>query len=155
MPVREMNLVEVDTVGLQPLERLVDGIEDVGANELRGPATAEPLIGGASDHLGGEDDVVAVAARLHPVADDLLGAALRLRLRRDGIEFGRVEEVDAARKGQVHLLVAFLLGVLLAPRHGSEADFRDRKVRPAKAAVFHGATPGVLLKRRAQVRISF
>ena len=70
-------------------------------------------------------------------------------LRRDRVELGRVEEVDALVEGVVHLRVALGLGVLLAPGHGAEADQADIEVRAAEAAIFHGeAAPD----RRARAR---
>ena len=138
-PLREMDLVEVDIVGLQPLQRFVDRVENVGAHQLRRPVAAKPGARRAPHHLGGEDDLVAVLARLHPVADIGLGAPLRLRLGRDRIELGRVEEIDAAIEGEIHLGVAVGLGVLLAPGHGAEADRGNMDVGAAEAALLHGA----------------
>ena len=57
--------------------------------------------------------------------------------RRDRIQFGGVEEIDALVEGIIHLRVAFGLGVLLAPGHGAEADQADIQVGTAETAIFH------------------
>lgn len=137
--VGEMDLVEVDIVGLQPLQALVDGFLDLPAIDPSRPLiVAEPVIGRAADHLGGEDHLVAIAARLKPSADDPLGRALRLRRGRDRIELGRVEEVHALVERVIHLLMPLGLRVLLTPGHRARADRRDLEIGAAETAVFHG-----------------
>ena len=72
-----VDLVEVDPVGAQPPQRVLDRTDD--------PAPRVALLVGVLAHrvveLGGEDDVVAPAAG-ERLADDLLGLALRRRRRR-------------------------------------------------------------------------
>ena len=109
---------------------------DMGAAEAAG-AAAEPLHVGAAHDLGGEDHLVALAARLEPGADDALGRAGGLGFGRDRIELGRVPEIDALVERVIHLLVAFGLGVLLAPGHGAEADQADVEAGAAELAVLH------------------
>ncbi len=54
-----MQLVEVDVIGLQPLQRALDGIKNVLAVEASDLAVAKPGHGGAAHDLGGEHDVFA------------------------------------------------------------------------------------------------
>lgn len=136
-PVGKVDLVEIDIVGAEPVQRLVDRVEDIRAHEPRRPAAAEPVVRRAADHLGRQHHAVAVVARLHPRADDALGASLRFGFRRDRIELGRVDEVDAVLEREVELDVAVGLGVLLAEGHRPEADFRDKDAGAAKPALFH------------------
>ena len=143
VPFRPVDLIEVEIVGAELGQRFVDGVKDIGAHQLRRPVAAKPGVGGAADDLGGKDHLVAVALGLHPAADDLFGPPLRLCLGRDRVEFGGVDEIDAARKGQVHLGVAFGLGVLLAPGHRTQADLGDKKIGPTETAFVHG----ILLRR--------
>jgi hypothetical protein len=63
---------------------------------------------------------VAGFARGNPSADDGFRASLGLWLRRDGIDLGGVEDIDAAVERVVHLGVAFGFAVLLAEGHGAE-----------------------------------
>ena len=43
-PLREMDLVEVDIVGLQPLQRFVDRVENVGAHQPRRAGRRETTV---------------------------------------------------------------------------------------------------------------
>jgi hypothetical protein len=132
-----VELVEIDVIGLQPLERLVDGVVDVLAIELRGVAAgAQISIVRTARDLGGDDYPVALAARLQPRAEEALGIALRLGARRDGIDLGGVDEIDAAPERAVELGVALGLGVLLAPGHAAQRDRRDFQIGPAQPAKF-------------------
>ena len=67
---------------------------------------------------------------------------MRLRLWRDRIEFGGVDEIDAACKGQIHLGMAFRFGVLLAPGHRAQADLGNKKIGPSETAFMHGNFSG-------------
>src|SRR5687767_12524 len=86
-----MQLVEINMVGVEPLEREVDSCLDLLPVDR--PAAADIGAARAGD-LGGHNDLVAISARLHPAADEPLGVALRFVGHRcSGIEFRRVEEV--------------------------------------------------------------
>ena len=138
-PVRPVDLVEVDIVGLEPPEALVHRLLDLRARQLAGRAVVpEPGHLRAADHLGGQHDPVAPAAALEPGSDDALGRPLRLRPRRDRVELRGVEEVDAPVDRVIHLRMALGLGVLLAPGHGSEADLADGEAGAAERAFAHG-----------------
>ena len=84
-------LVEVDGLDLQAAQAVFDGAGDVRAGEA--------LAVGALPHLAadlrGDDDAVAVAARLHPAADDLLRHAAGVVGRPAAVDVGGVDEVAA------------------------------------------------------------
>ena len=67
LPVVGVRLVEVDVVGLQAGQRGLDGVHDVAARE----ALVVRPVAHRSAHLRGDHQAVAVAALLHPPADDL------------------------------------------------------------------------------------
>jgi len=80
-----MDLVEVDVIHAEPLQRGVDRLHDVLAREAaRVSARAHRV-----EDLGGDDDLVALGEFLQGAAEDLLARA-------DRIHVGRVEEIDAA-----------------------------------------------------------
>jgi len=113
-----MQLVKVDVIGLQPLERSFDRMVDVFGVENRPAAPGTQPVGvAASGDLGGDNHLVAVLARGDPASDDALSRTLSLPPRRDGIDFRRVNEVDAALEGVVQLRMALGLAVLFAPGH--------------------------------------
>jgi hypothetical protein len=78
-----MDLVEVDVVGAQAREAVID----LGEDRLTGQAAAVRTGTHLAVDLGGEDDLVAVGHVGEGVADDLLGRAI-------GVDVGGVEEVD-------------------------------------------------------------
>ena len=85
-----VGVVEVDVVGLQALERLVDGDADVAGRQSRAVGLALPtLVASTTD--------VAVAARGEPLADHRLGLAADVAGRERGVGVGGVDEVAARR----------------------------------------------------------
>jgi hypothetical protein len=136
-----VQLVQVDVVGLQALQALVHGFEQVGLVEGQ---AATPDVAGAqrlpcrAGGFGGQHDVLAAACVFQPRADVLLGAALGLGLRGHGVHLGRVHEVDAAVQGEVQLCMGLGFGVLFAPGHGAQGDHADVQAGAAKGAVEHG-----------------
>ena len=80
--IRAVDLVEVDPVGVQPPQRVLDAADD--------PAPGSAPLAGVVAHreadLRRQDDVVALAAG-ECLADDLLGLA-------GGVDVGGVDEVD-------------------------------------------------------------
>ena len=120
-PVRPMKLIEVDIVGLEPLEAPVQRLDKLRPALPPGRAVlAQPGHFRAADGLGGDHHFVAGFMRGKPGADDGFGAPLRLGLGRDGVDLGGVEHIDAAVERVVHLGVAFGLAVLLAEGHGAK-----------------------------------
>src|SRR5210317_1262573 len=76
-PIRPMHLVEVDIVGAQALQRSIDG----GVNLLFAQSAAAAKMAADSDpvataDLGRQKYLPAIAARLHPRTNVLLGSAL-------------------------------------------------------------------------------
>ena len=139
-PLRPVQLVEVEVVGVQAGERGVAGGVDLRAGEARTAANVVLAViaaRGAGD-FAGEDDVIAFAAALQPTAEVLFGAGVGLAPRRHGVHFGGVDEVHAPLKGVIELCVRLGLAVLLAEGHGAKADDADVNAGLAKFAVLHG-----------------
>ncbi|MNE73350.1 hypothetical protein D3C80_1693550 [compost metagenome] len=108
--VRPMKLIKVHIICLQPLEAGVDRLVD--ALGCRRVAVADIGAAGAGD-LGRNDDLIAPAAPDQPFADEAFRVAIGLwRKRGRGVEFGRIDEVDALVEGVIQLLVRLGDGVL-------------------------------------------
>src|SRR4051794_25207439 len=123
---RAMDLVEVDVVGVEAPQRVLDGLHDPAA---RGALMVD-LVAHLAVELRGEDDVVAAAFQC--LADDLLVLTLRIDIR-------RVDEVDACVEGGVDDPDRLLV-VGLAPRpehHRAEAQGADLDAGPTEVAVLH------------------
>jgi hypothetical protein len=123
-----VDLVQVDPVGVQPPQRVLDLADD--------PAPRVALLVGVLAHgamdLGGEDDVVAPAAGQR-LADDLLGLAL-------GVDVGGVDEVDPGVQGPVDDPDALVVvGVApVAEHHRAEAELADRDTGASERAMLRG-----------------
>jgi hypothetical protein len=78
-----------------------------------------------------------LALALQPVADDLLGATLRVVPAAQGIDVGGVEEVHAAGRRRVEDGVALRRVALQAERHGAEAEPGDAQAGAAEFHVLH------------------
>jgi hypothetical protein len=123
-----VDLVQVDPVGAQPPQRLLDLAHDPTA---RG-AAAVGILAHRSPHLGREHDVIAPAAR-QCLADDDLGLALR-------VDVGGVDEVDPRVQRAMNDPDAFVV-VLVAPvaeHHRAEAQLADRDAGASQKAMLHG-----------------
>ncbi len=115
-----VELIKIDVIGPEPLEAGVHRLADSFRRDRF--AVADVRTAGAGD-LGGNDHIVAPAARRQPIADNALGVAVGLgRKRRGRVEFGRIDEVDAPVEGIVELFVGLDRRVLRAPCHRPEAD---------------------------------
>jgi hypothetical protein len=121
-----MALVEVDVVGLQPLQRRVDLLGDL----RRRQAAVVLVVRHLTPDLRRQDVRVARAAR-----EDLAPRALG---RAAAVDVRRVEEVDADVEGGVRA------GARLVERDaagvgepGAERDLRDLEIRGAELAVAH------------------
>ena len=129
-----VDLVEVDPVGAEPPEGVLDRAHDPAAG-------VAPLVGVLAHRvveLGGQHDVVAPAAGQR-LGDDLLGLALPVDVR-------GVDEVDPGV--QCRMDDAHRLGVIgIAPRaehHRPEAELADRHAGATEWAVLHDPLmPGV------------
>jgi hypothetical protein len=124
--IRPVHLVQVDPVGAQAAQTLLDGGHDPP------PRVAPPVRVGAHRvvELGGQHDVVTVA--LQGQAEPALGHAVV-------VDVGGVEDVHAGVEGVAHHSLRLLVrGV--APRaehHRAEAERAHRDARAAEGAVLH------------------
>jgi hypothetical protein len=124
-----VHLVEVDVVGLQPLQRGVRGTTDVERRELAlvGPVTHVAV------ELGGEHGALAAtAAAGEPAAEDLLGLAGL-----GAVAVGGVEEVEAVLVSGVHDRVAVGLAGAGAEVHRAQAQRGDLEAGAAELAIVH------------------
>jgi len=144
-----VHLVQVDPVGLQPLQTVLDLLHDPASGVAALVRVAAGLphshVHGAVE-LGRQDDAVAAAAQR--LADDRLRLAL-------GVDVGGVDEVDA---GVQRLVDDRGRGVVvgLAPgaeHHGAEAERADEHPGVAEVAVLHRSSmPHPTAARRPSVR---
>jgi hypothetical protein len=109
---------------------------------LAGHALLPRLVAHGAHALGGHDDLVTFS--LKPAADDLLGAADGVEVAAEGIDVGRVDEVDAGVVGGVEDGHRRRLVTLQAERHRAEAQLRDAKASPPERHVVHGGDLGRL-----------
>jgi hypothetical protein len=126
-----MELVEVDVIGLQPREAVIDGGDDIAPVELVAAAADILEAPVRPDDLGGENHLVAFLAAGEPGADDALGIAKAFLGRRHRVHLRRVPEIDAALQRVIHLGMAVRLAVLPPPGHGAQADRADADVSPS------------------------
>src|SRR3954447_10468594 len=125
---RAVDLVEVDVVGPQAAERVLDLRHDPAPRA----ALVVDLVAHLAVELRGEDDVVAAA--FEGLADDLLVLALAVDVR-------GVDEVDACVERGVDDLDRVVV-VRVAPRaehHRAEAQRADLDAGPTEVAVLHPA----------------
>jgi hypothetical protein len=133
-----VDLVEVDVVGPQPAQRVVDAGQDVFAGE--------PAVVGARAHreedLGGQHVVVAAAERLgEQPSGDLLGQAVRVGV--GGVEEGHAglhrPPHDRLGLALAQMPPAFGLG---AVAHHPKGDPGDLQTGRAQSRVLHSASSG-------------
>ena len=130
---RPVQLVEVDVIGLQPLQRTVDGGADVGAVHGRRAAANPVEIARRAGDLGRDHDLLAPLA-LQPAPDDAFRHAESPGARRHGVHLGGVEEIDAGGERVVKLVVGIGFAGLLAEGHGAEADVGNDQLAAAERA---------------------
>ena len=128
-----MNLVEVDVIGVEPLEAGFDAVDDVEARE----ADLVRSGAGPAANLGGEHDIVA------PAFNRLSHHHFRLARR---VDIGRVDEIDAAVERAMHdgidrrlIEAADHLPHLSAAAegHGAQAQLRDEHAGICQWSEFH------------------
>jgi hypothetical protein len=127
-----VHLVEVDPLGLQPAQAVLDLLDDPAAR------VAEPVdvVSHAPVELRGQDDVVATPAQ--GLADDDLGLAVRVHV-------GGVDQVDAGVERALDDADALgVVGVAVAPEHHrAERQRADLEAGAAEGAVLtHGFSSG-------------
>jgi hypothetical protein len=125
-----MDLVEVDPVGAQAPEALLDRREDPAPRV----ATAVAALAHLEVHLGGEDDLV--TAPPQRLAHDLLGLTV-------GVRVGGVDEVDPLIEGGVNDAdTIVVVGVTdSTEHHGPEAVDTHLDTGAAEDAIAHGGAP--------------
>ena len=117
--IEAVNLVEVDVIDVETLERGVDGGHDVLAREA---AVVRRVGHGAAD-FGGDDEVFAAGLEL---AEEFAGDDLTVAER---VHVGGVEEVDASLDGALDKGASFIFGkdpltpLLVAVGHHAEAEW--------------------------------
>ena len=122
-------------VGLQALQGRLDGRANVA---FRQALSIRRHLGA---DLGGDHELVAIAAGLHPFADDRFRLAAYMAGHPGGIDIRRVDEVEA----RIHIGVEHLEGGCLiggpAEDIAAEAERRNHQVGAAKPAFFHHHIP--------------
>ena len=128
-----MHLVEVDPVGAQAPQRVLDLGDDPAPRD----AAAVGIVTHRAPELRGQHDVVAAA--LQGLADDLLRLA-------GGVDVGGVDEVDPGIQRAVDDADrVVVVGVApCAEHHRAEAELRDLDAGASERAVFHGSGYGVV-----------
>ena len=126
-----MELVEVDVVGLQPVQGGVDCVEDVPPGvpgvEGRGP--------GWSEALRGKDETV--PSSLQPATEDLLGATLGCEIAAERISVRGVDEVDAALCSPIEDRDRGRLVTLQSEGHRPKTELRHLEAGSSESRVIH------------------
>ena len=120
-----VQVIEVEVVGLQPPQALVDGAQNGFARK----AVLVGFVAHLEENLAGEDDLVATS--LERRAEQGFRDARVVHV-------GGVEEVDAGVDTAIDDLVRARLIERLAQRHGAEAEAGDVEVGVGESATIHG-----------------
>ena len=124
---RPVYLVQVEVIGLQPLQAGVQRLADIFAvQDVIGPNAAVVIARGPAN-FGGQHQLFAIAAFRQPVADVGFSQPLSFRARRDGVHFGDIDQIDAVGDRIVELLMGISFAVLLAKGHGPQPEGADFK----------------------------
>jgi hypothetical protein len=120
-----VHLIQIDPVGAQPAQGVLDRPADVAARSACAPVDAV-VLAEASDvtaELGRDQNVVPPA--LKDLAEALLGVAIRVR---------RVKQIDAVIEGGMHHGPALLEIELQTEVVGAEADHGNGETGGSKTA---------------------
>ena len=128
--VRPVRQIEVDRFDLQPLQRALDRLLDIGRRE------ASAALAEIRSDLGDHDDAVAIAAALHPFADDGLGFAAAVARRPARIALGGVDGIEPCLGETVEQREGGFLVGRPAEHVAAEDQRRDFEVGSSKAALF-------------------
>jgi hypothetical protein len=134
--IEAMDLIEVDIIRAEALQRGVDPLHDVLARQAAGVRPRPHRV----EHLRGDHDLVAPGEFLDRPAENFLAGARRINI-------GVVEEVDPALEGALDERArSLLVEHPLAPfrraiGHATQAQFRHFHAGLAKAYEFHGRQP--------------
>ena len=136
-----MRQIEVDRFDLQALQRLLDGLGDVGGGKVRAPL---PHVGA---DLGDDHDLVAVAARLHPPADDGFRFAALVAGHPARIDIGRVDGIETGVGETVENVEGGLLVGRPAEHVAAQHQRGDVEIGSTQAAFLQGASPYSVQRR--------
>ena len=147
-----VDLIEVDVVGAEAAEGVVDFGEDGFARE----AGAVGVRAHAAVDFGGEDDLVAGGEVFEGAAGDFFAGAV-------GVDVGGVEEIDAGVDGGFEegagLVFGQAPGMNAAARdaiaHAAEADLGDFEAGVSESCVFHDYLRECLSSSVKILRLSF
>ena len=138
VPLRPVDLVEVDVVGPQPLEARFDRLGDHVARQI-GAAVANPVATSGARDLGRDDERCRGAGAAASVRDTLSVRPCVVLFGGTGYISAVSMNVDAAIDREIELRVRLGLAVLLAPGHRAEADRGDAKIGAGQRAIVQGA----------------
>ena len=134
-----MNLVEVDVVGIEALERIFAGTNDVQARvtvvvraELRRIVDAKPRPSLAVVDLGGNQHLVAFAEFLDGLADNLLARPI-------GVGVARIHQVDTGIEAHFQNARRLLGRRRIHEVVGAQSQRRDLNAGTAENAIIHVA----------------
>ena len=114
----EVDLIQIEVVGLQPPQRRLDGADHV----LPAGAAIPRIRAHRCPELARQDHVLAAVARRHPPTDDLLGDAGQLAVVAVRIHVGGVDERDPRIEGGVEDVDRRRFVTLEAERHRAETE---------------------------------
>ena len=140
-----VHLVQVDVVGLQPLERTFHRLADVQRGELLlvRPVAHAPV------HLCGHHHFLAPAAALgKPASHNLLGGAFADL---PAVDIGGIEEINAEFERLIHNGEGVFLFRLGPEVHRPQAQPGNLQASPAKLCVFHIYLQKITLFEREQM----
>ena len=143
-----MDLIEVEIIGLQTLQAVVQRIADVFAIQLVVRTNAAVVIAGRAADFRGDNQLFAIAALRQPVADVGFRQALGFRARRDGIHFSDINQVNALTNRVIELLVRVCLAILLTKRHCAQPQRADLKRTVWDTVILHSRLPFFINKVR-------
>lgn len=121
-----MQLVQVDVVHAEPLQRVVERPAQVAARRT----DVVRRVAGREAALGRQYHAVAVGGLRQPAADDVLGGAYRVHV-------GGVDEVATGLEVPVELLMRAGLVGLVAECHRAQRVAGHDGAAVAQSAVFH------------------
>ena len=145
---RPVDLIEVEIIGLQTLQAVVQSIADVFAIQLVVRTNAAVVIAGRAADFRGDNQLFAIAALRQPVADVGFRQALGFRARRDGIHFSDINQVNALTNRVIELLVRVCLAILLTKRHCAQPQRADLKRTVWDTVILHSRLPFFINKVR-------
>ena len=124
-----VHLPQVDVVDAEPLERGVQGADQVAAGGVGVALALAPPDAG----LGGQHDLVALADVADEGADQPLGVTV-------GVARGGVDQRASGPDEGGQLLASLVLVGVAAPRHRAQAQARDGESRRTEEPLLHGQT---------------